>query len=189
MRDILNLSARLLAITFVAAAALGGIYSFTKPAIDQQDSTKATRTRTEVLQSAKEFEKKEVENSASIISLYKGSADAKIVGYVFEVNTKGYAGEFMVAVGIDISGKISGVKVGTNSETPGLGAEAVKPEFQGQFTGKLAGTDLRVVKGAAGDQDISAITGATITSRGVTDAVNIATTYYRKNLAQGGAQS
>ena len=68
-------------------------------------------------------------------------------------------------------GSFTGVRIGTHSETPGLGARAAEEKFYGQFTGK-SGT-LSVIKtGEAGDSEINAITAATITSTAVTNAVN-----------------
>jgi electron transport complex protein RnfG len=80
-------------------------------------------------------------------------------------------------VGVTADGKISGVRVpGGHNETPGLGAEAEKPDFYEQFAGKDASLALRLVKdrAGAGAGDIAAISGATITSDAVTKAVNAA---------------
>ena len=68
-----------------------------------------------------------------------------------------------------------------HSETPGLGAKSTEPEFYEQFNDKKA--PLKVVKGSAGNPDeISAISGATITSNAVVDGVNAAVDYWSKNL-------
>ena len=64
----------------------------------------------------------------------------------------------------------------TLPETAGLGQKATLPEFYEQFKGK--GTKLSVKKGGgAGENEIDAISGATITSTAVTNVVNAATEF------------
>ena len=72
-----------------------------------------------------------------------------------------------------------------SSETPGLGQNAAKESFYGQFSGISGGSDITVVKSGGGDMlQINAITGATITSRAVTKAVNEARKYSEKILPE-----
>ena len=78
-------------------------------------------------------------------------------------------------------GTVSGVSIGSHEETAGLGAKAAEPEFYEQFAGKPADGSLSVIKnGTAGESEILAISGATITSKGITDAVNTAVGCYDK---------
>ena len=65
-----------------------------------------------------------------------------------------------------MDGKVTGVKIISSNETPGLGQNAAKPEFLNQYIGK----EFEI--GVAGDNEINAISGATMTSDGVTGAVN-----------------
>ena len=86
------------------------------------------------------------------------------------VTAKGFGGDIQLTVGVK-DGVVTGVRIGTHSETPGLGARAAEEKFYGQFTGKSGA--LSVIKtGEAGDSEINAITAATITSTAVTNAVN-----------------
>lgn len=86
-------------------------------------------------------------------------------------------------VGITADGNISGVKIGNHSETPGLGSKASEPTFKDQFKGKGTDKSLTVVKGnASNDNDIAAISGATITSKAVTSGVNAAIDLYKSQL-------
>ena len=73
-------------------------------------------------------------------------------------------------VGIGIDKHITGISIGKHNETAGLGANATKPSFKDKFRGKL---HPELVKIPSNDnQEIVAITGATITSQAVTDGVN-----------------
>ena len=79
---------------------------------------------------------------------------------------KGYGGEMEVMVGVDMEGKVTRINVGNNNETPGLGQNATKPEFQAQFTSKNWNEGVSVIKsGTPKDNEIVAIAGATITSK------------------------
>ena len=88
----------------------------------------------------------------------------------------------------DLDGNIIGVNVYDNSdETPGLGAKTSDKSFEDQFTGKSALTEFAVSKDSVkypGDQTVDAVTGATISSRGVVGAVNHALGIY-KNICGG----
>ena len=64
-----------------------------------------------------------------------------------------------------------------------MGAKAKEESFYGQYAGKSAGSPLEVIKsGTAGDHQIQAIAGATITSKGVTNGVNTAVDFYNNVL-------
>ena len=99
------------------------------------------------------------------------------IGYVFDVTSKnGYGGDVQVAVGITDKGELTAFKVIAASETPGLGAKALEDEYASQFSG-LKAEEIKFVKGAAANKDnneIDAISGATVSSRGVTTGVNAA---------------
>ena len=102
-------------------------------------------------------------------------------------DTSGYGGKIKLMVGIDAEkGTITGIKVLSHSETPGLGARSTEPEWQAQFKGKSLKNDLVVTKqDPTKDNDIRAITAATITSRAVVTGVNAARDHYMKNFANG----
>ena len=100
------------------------------------------------------------------------------LGYIVDVTSHdGYGGDIEITVGYTgEEGALSctGISFLTLAETAGLGMNAQEPEFMGQYTGK--GTDpLTVTKsGSAGEAEINAMSGATITSDAVTNAVNAA---------------
>ncbi len=91
-------------------------------------------------------------------------------GYVIEVETAGYAGPMTLWVGVTNDGQVSGVTVRDHRETFGLGRGAqTEWPFLSQFLG-TAGE-------AAVGEDIDALTGATVTSKAVTRAVNSAAAF------------
>jgi len=73
---------------------------------------------------------------------------------------------------------VAGISIVSSSETPGMGKKAENPDFYGQFSNKNVDM-FTVIKGEAKtDDQISAISGATITSRAITDAVNTVLTHF-----------
>lgn len=83
---------------------------------------------------------------------------------------KGYGGAIEVMTGIRPDGTVSGVTILSMSETPGLGAKTKESSFLRQYTGANA-PDLAVNKDGG---TVNAVSGATISSRAVTEAVNSA---------------
>lgn len=91
-------------------------------------------------------------------------------GVVVVTETKGYGGTIQVMTGVRTSGEVSGVTILSMSETPGLGAKTKEEAFLAQYLG-TNDPDLAVNKDGG---NIQAVSGATISSRAVTDAVNAA---------------
>ena len=100
-------------------------------------------------------------------------------GYVVTVTDKeGYGGDIKITVGITADGTINGISILSITETAGLGMRATEPAFYEQYQGKQA--EKFVVSKDGGDgEPIDALSGATITSRAVTGAVNAALGYYQ----------
>ena len=98
--------------------------------------------------------------------------DGNVLGSVVVNVAKGYGGDISVMTGVDKDGKVTGVNILSHSETAGLGANAVKESFRDQFVGLVKG--ITVSKDKPGENSIDALTGATVTSRAVTKAVNAA---------------
>lgn len=98
-------------------------------------------------------------------------------GYVVTVTDKeGYGGDIQITVGVTKDGTVSGVSILSISETAGLGMRATEAKFQEQYVGK--NTDKFYVSKDGGEgEPIDAISGATITSRAFTGAVNTAIGY------------
>jgi len=182
MHDVMKLGLKLLLITAVAALALGLTYTLTKEPIAMQQEKAAAEARMAVLPSAQEFEPVEVdvEEYPDIKEVYAGSSDGSIVGYTIKATSKGYGGQLEVMIGINADNTIQTVKLLSHSETPGLGAKAAEPKFQEQFNLKSAAGPLEY-------DEIEAVTGATISSKAVLNAVNKAIGYVNDVLQAGGA--
>ena len=111
-------------------------------------------------------------------------ADGNVIGYVFNTASKGYGGDVPLTVGIDATGSITGIVPGDlSNETPGLGQNASNDSFREQFVGKTG--KVSVVKNAPGENEIQALTSATITSTAVVNAVNDAVDQFNEITGGG----
>ena len=109
----------------------------------------------------------EVEYTGDAMQAVYKAGDA---GYVVEVKpATSFSSNLTIMVGVDNTGACSGISITSTGETSGLGSNASKPDFQAQFVGKTG--EVKVTKDGG---DIDALTGATITSRGVCEAVTSA---------------
>ena len=182
MRDYIRLTGVLLIVCVIAAAVLGATNYITVDKIAEQAVKANDEARRSVLSQAEDFEKIEEDEIADILSkaeydsireVYEAKVGGNVVGYAIKTSPKGYGGEIEVMVGVEIEGKVSGIKVGNNGETPGLGKNATAPKFQDQFKMKNWNDGIKVIKnGTPKDNEIVAIAGATITSSAVTKGVN-----------------
>ena len=98
-------------------------------------------------------------------------------GYVVRVSPNGFGGAIDMMVGISADGTVTGVAIVSQSETASLGANCTREDFRAQFTGR-SGT-LAVSKDGG---EIDALTGATVTSRAVTQGVNTALAFVKEVL-------
>lgn len=183
MKDIFRLGAILFVICAVASLMLSVTNNITAPVIEQRNIQANNESRQEVLKVAEEFNEVKDVKGDLIEEVYQGTKGGEVVGYTIKTTPKGYGGKVEVMVGISNDGKISGVKIGNHSETPGLGSKSADPSFKDQYNGKSTKTPLNVVKGnASNENDIVAISGATITSKAVTAGVNAAMDVYEQKL-------
>lgn len=110
----------------------------------------------------------------NLLGVYKDTAGN---GVALHVMAKGYHKDGMkLMVGIDMEGKVTGVSVLASMETNGIGTKTALPEFLNQFIGK-SGT-LVVAKDGTGD--IDAVANATVSSKGVTNGVNLALSLFEQ---------
>ncbi len=95
-----------------------------------------------------------------------------VLGYAMTLSVNGSQGLIEIAYGYGTDGSSMGIDILSSSETPGLGARASEPEFKDQFAGKTVDSFEVTKSAAASDSEIEAISGATITSSAVVNAVN-----------------
>lgn len=174
-------------ITVVAGLGLGLVYEVTKEPIAQTEEQAKKDAWQAVFPDvdADDFTALDVDQDAAdtvIADLgVKATVDevcqAGDEGYVVTVTDKeGYGGDIQITVGITTDGTVSGVSILSISETAGLGMRAQEASFQEQYVGKT--TDKFYVSKDGGEgEPIDAISGATITSRAFTGAVNTAIGY------------
>ena len=190
MKEISVLTVKLLLICAIVSALLAGVNSITKPIIAENEQKNFEIAMQEVLPEASGFEEVNLgdytpsETGVTLDSLYRADNGGYVVSTVCP---EGYGGDVSVMVGITKDLTVNQVKIMSMSETPGLGAKASEPEFIGQYDGLAAG--ITVVKNTApADNQIEAISGATITSKAVTKAVNTALQAAKEaNTMKGGA--
>lgn len=176
-KDILIPTVSLFVICLVVTALLAVTNMLTAPQIQKLSKETEDKTKAEVLASADEFsDALTVSADGKDYTYYEGTASGDTIGYVFKTSAKGYGGDIDLMVGIDTSGKVTGVSILSISETAGLGMNAKNESFINQYTGK-SGT-IGVSKNGASDTEIQALTGATITSKAVTSAVNTVLSLY-----------
>ncbi|MCX8083080.1 MAG: RnfABCDGE type electron transport complex subunit G [bacterium] len=151
-----------LIITTLSGYLLAQVYKITKPKIDEQKKMEEQKLYREIFPEGVEFvEEKEY------ISVYDG--EKKTLGRIYHIVQAGYGGPIVIKVGFDTEGKIKGVRILEQSETPGLGTKITEKSFLDQFTGK-SGNELYLKKYNK-EGRIDAITGATISSKAVSDGI------------------
>lgn len=176
-------------ITVIAGFLLGVVYEVTKTPISQAQETAKKEAWQAVFSDVKlgDFKAEDVDQKAADKAVKDMGVNATIdevctagdAGYVITTTDKdGFGGNIQITVGIKKDGTINGVSILSISETAGLGMKATEPSFYNQYVNKHA--DKFVVSKDGGDgEQIDALSGATITSRAVTGAVNAALGYYQ----------
>lgn len=170
MREIWKLAWKLLVITAAAGLLLGVTNELTKDIIAAQ-APSAYEEAALVMPEADSFELVSEGEGGLDQAFCAFDASGNTIGYVGTITTKGYGGEIVINVGLGMDGVITGVNIGGENfnETVGLGAKVKEPEFMDQFAGTQPPLTL--------NQDIAAVTAATISSTAVTNAVNDASAY------------
>lgn len=147
-------------ICVVVTAALAGTNYITNPKIEALEA-QTQKDAMSVVLPAENYEDATVSYDGETYTYTVAKNGDNTVGYLITATEKGYGGDIKVMVGVDNSGKITAVKVlSADDETPGLGQKVTKKDFYQQFTGKTVE-----------DTKVDAITGASISSKAVNNAV------------------
>lgn len=200
MKNMLKDAFVLFAITLVAGFALGIVYEVTKEPIAAQEEKARQEAFAECFAEAGSFASIEEVTAESTEAFLTGKeitgvtideavealgADGTVLGYCVTVTShEGYGGDIKMTLGITLEGSLNGVSLLEISETPGLGMNAesiLKPQFAGKTVEQFEYTK----SGAAAENQIDAISGATITTKAVTKAVNAGLEFYRTVLLGG----
>ena len=182
MRESLKLGGILFLITAICCGLLGFVNNITTPIIAENKKVSEDQAMKVLVEEAKEFVEVKDVKGETIKNLFIATADGKSVGSVAKVAPNGYGGEITVLVGFDLEGHIKGIKILSHSETPGLGANAAQDSFMSQFAQKLP--PLAVTKSTPKDNEIVAITGATITSSAIVKGINEAAAYVTEHQGE-----
>ena len=176
MKEYFKFALVLFIVAAVASGILAFVDSFTKPIIEANQKKEKELARKTVLPQATKFDSIcTINNEPAYVAK---DASGNIVGYTFVAAGFGYSSNVKTMVGLKSDLSINKIKIIFQSETPGLGANSQKPWFQNQFSGKKL-SQLKVDKDGG---DIKSLTGATITSRAVTNSINKGITIIKNTI-------
>ena len=176
MKEIIKMLVVLTLISGVCGYLLASVRSMTKDRIEEQVllNVKGPAVKKVLADSTNDLikDRKEIAINNTKNIIFVGKKDGKTWAFAYEVSAKGFGGNIGVMVGFDPkSDKLTGVAITTHKETPGLGSKVTQDTFTGNFRSKAI-TAKFSIKSDGGI--IDAVTGATISSRGVCEAVRAA---------------
>jgi len=190
-------------ITLIAGCLLGLCNEVTKDAIKDAEEKAEQEAYLKVFNTAKTFDvdaavDEKVENAdqfmednnlsgATITKVRVAKDDAgEAIGYVISfVAKEGYGGDISLSMGMLNDGTITGLEVLSMSETAGLGAKCTESKFKDQFANINADEIVYTKDGKKEPNEIDALSSATITTKAVTKAVNVANTFIKGSIMQG----
>ena len=188
-------------ITLISGLALGFVYEVTADARAYQKELKIQKTCKEAFSEAETFEEigvvaseevalKASENGVSFDTLYQAkNAQGNVIGFIVSViSSEGYGGDIGLYVGIQMDGTIKGVSILEINETVGLGMEAGKV-LTPQYEDKNVKEFLYTKTGAKEANEVDAISGATITTKAINNAVNMALNMFWNDLNEAGGEN
>lgn len=182
---VLKLGLILFVITFAVGLLLSVVNAVTYDTIKAAEKREIDNAIIAIFPNADSVDEATGDFDESVKAVYLAKSGGELVGVAVNNVSNGFGGDIDMITGFNADKTIAGVKIISMSETPGLGAKANNPGFLEQYTGKT--TDLSVIKNAAPqDNEIAAITGATITSTAVTTGVNAAYAAAQPFLEGGG---
>ncbi len=186
IKDIIVPGLILFAICLVTSVLLAVTNEVTAPKIAERQEQAAYEAMSLVLPNAKFDDESKITFDSVEYTYNVGKNDkGEVVGYVFTTVSKGYGGDVKIMTGVNADGTVSAIETLELNETAGLGMKAAEKDFKDMFKGKIADIGI-VTNSEPGENEIKAITGATITTNAVTSAVNTALSLY--NEITGGAK-
>lgn len=199
MKKIIKDTLALALITVIAGIALGAVYMITKEPIEKQNEKTKIAAYNAVFSDLDTYEEyKDTESLSKVLKengfnavdvnevVYAYNSKGEDLGMIITVTDKeGYGGNIKMTVGIDVTGTITGLEILEISETAGLGMKAADKSFRDQYVGINADEVVYTKSGKTQNNEIDAISSATITTKAVTDGVNGAITIFKE--LQGGS--
>lgn len=185
MKENLKLGFRLFIITAVAGLFLGMANEVTKETIAKNSMLDKSDLQY-VIAESDGFEVINIDKKSEddvVKEAFKALNGSETAGYVVKVSPKGYKGPIDMIVGIKNDGKLGGIKILSQGETPGLGARVEEEGFMDKFKGLDTKEDIKVVKTeTTNSSEVQGVTGATISSNAVVTGVNEALKFYKENI-------
>jgi electron transport complex protein RnfG len=191
VREMMSPALRLFAICLATAFCLAFIYDITKDTIAMRNQQAAEEQRMQVQSAADSFEKiegwEDQDETGLVKEVHAAYSGDKFIGYVFSTVSSGYGGDIAVTVGVGSDSTITGITVGENQETPGLGGKVANEKFTSQYAGKDISREIKIVTGKdPAENGIQAVSGATISTNAVNRAVQASADLGAKLLQQNG---
>lgn len=185
MKETLKLGFTLLLITAISGAVLATTNSFTGPIIEEIRREGSFGALMEIFPDADDFQPVEDSQLEEIIASNEAITEVNhalegetVIGYAFKVVTGGYGGDVVTMVGIHEDGKVAGIKVVENSETPNLGTLIEEEDFTSSFKEKTTEEELTPVDNPSAENEVQMISGATVSTQAVVKGVNIVREMY-----------
>lgn len=116
-------------------------------------------------------------NESVVSSYYCVNSNSTLIGYVLSLNANGYGGSFSLIAYYDLSGKVKGVKMLENSETPGIGKKYEDSSVIGIFTKY---DEVPEGKSSLQKEDETIVSSASVTFSGISSALKEGSTFVRK---------
>jgi RnfABCDGE-type electron transport complex G subunit len=188
-------------ITLIAGVCLSGVYALTKSAIEEQQMAANVASYQEVCPDAVDFAYDDTISAAVdalggavygtdfgkayINDVVVGTdASGNTVGYVISATSAdGFDGNITLSLGISTDGTINGISFTELNETAGMGMRCADADFKDQFSGvNVEKFTLNKAGGSTADNEIDSVSGASISSGAVVNAVNAALDFYAANI-------
>ena len=186
MKHVLKPALSLFVIAAITTTLLSFVYTITLDPIESQFRRMQDNVLREIMPHASRYNELDIQAGGSITRIFEAYNNETLIGYVFELSPNGYSGRINIMAGIlSEENVLTGIRILSHTETPGLGALAARESFYGQFNGKALNA-LSVVKLTNPREDeIQALTSATITTNAITQAVNEAIALYNSGALSG----
>ncbi len=205
MNSIVKDTLSITVITLVAGLALGIVQDITAGPIAQQQEKAKQEAYKAVFEDADSFEEflpDETKQAVDLVTyldengygadtideiMAAKDSSGETLGYAFTVtSSEGYGGDIQFAMGVQNDGTLNGISILSIEETAGLGMKANTDEFKNQFKNKKVEKFTYTKNGAEAEDEIDAISGATITTNAMTNGINAGLCAFR--YVEGGAQ-
>lgn len=183
--EMLPLALRLMLIVATVVLLLSAVNFLTAGTIAEREAEKSRQARAVLIEDAEDFEKIDFsmteEEAKTVTGVYRAFAGDKTLGYCFDVNATGFGSDAIcMIVAVSADGNLYGIQVISNAETPGIGAAAL--EADGGLLSQYAGLSVLSAENTV------PVSGATITSKGVSAAVKTAVDIFNRITQEGGVK-